>query len=152
MSASATDRQGERLYRLTGEFGGSCYWDRATAASLRELAVDVCKYYNKLPVPAIRFVTRPRDATPAWFTPPNEITINRGYTGSNCGNMLHELAHYVTESYYHEDTIEMHGPEFCAIFMHLLDTYNIFPHECFRLLAKKHRVRIGRRFRPRAFK
>ena len=63
--------------------------------------------------------------------------------------LLHELAHFLVDEFYTD--VEHHGPEYVAIYMHLLDRWKYLPNRCFRLLAKKHRLKIGRRYRPVAF-
>lgn len=110
-----------------------------------------CRYY-RVPVPNLRIGNRSgKNEDAGWYDMQAEaIWLNRGKGGANMHVLLHEFAHYVT-NYFYED-IEDHGPEFVAVYMHLLDKYSILPHKCFRLLARKHRVKIGRRFRPRAFR
>lgn len=88
--------------------------------------------------------------TAEWDRGTESIILYRKGSGDNLQCLLHEFAHYVIDSYY-EDA-EDHGPEFCAVYMHLLDKYCVFPADCFRLLAKRHKLKIARKYRPNAIR
>ena len=139
------DPQRDDLYWLEAEFNGWWRMSRSTRKQLNDLVTAVSKYYAVDPP---RLVISRKDEKHDGDYADNIITL---YThGQNAGVLLHELAHYVTDVHYPD--AENHGPEFCAIYMHLLDHYGFLPHEEFRRLAKKYKLRIGRRYRPRAFR
>lgn len=140
-------RNDKALYELEAEFSGHCEHANATAQTLESLALSVCNYYV-IDVPNIRFINTRRNLHVAWYD--TEIVLNRAREGANGMTLLHELAHYLTDEFY--TGVEHHGPEYVAIYMHLLDRWNYLPNRCFRLLAKKYRLKIGRRYRPVAFK
>ena len=141
-----TVRSDQALYALEDEFSGSCSHSNSTRCQLDTLAAEVCHYYV-IDVPNIRFINTRRNQHTAWFD--HEIVLNRAREGANGMTLLHELAHYIIDEFYTD--VEHHGPEFVAIYMHLLDRWKYLPNRCFRLLAKKHRLQIGRRYRPVAF-
>ena len=141
-----SDPQRDDLYWLEAEFNG--WWDmaRSSRQQLIDLAADVCKYY-KVDPPSI-CVSRKQCPDNGYYVH-QTITLT-ARRGDNPGVLLHELAHHLVDEHY--DNAEHHGPEFCAIYMHLLDKWAILPNEEFRRLAKKYKLRIGRKYRPRAFK
>jgi len=141
-----TDPQGNDLYWLEAEFNGWWRMARSPRSSLLDLATAVCKYYN---------VTEPRIVISRKYAPHDGDYVHQTITlysgrGDNPGVCMHELAHHVTDELY--EAVEHHGPEFMAIYMHLLDKWCFIPNEEFRRLAKKYKLRIGRRYRPRAFR
>lgn len=144
--ASTMPRSDEGIYALEAEFSGHCDHATATKQTLESLAADVCRYYVT-DVPTIRFINTRKNLHIAWFD--TEIVLNRAREGANGMTLLHELAHFLVDEFY--TGVEHHGPEFVAIYMHLLDRWKYLPNRCFRLLAKKHRLKIGRRYRPVAF-
>ena len=139
------DPQREDLYWLEAEFGGWWHHVRSTRQQLNDLVTAVCKYYRVEPP---RLVISRKQANHDGDYADNVITLYSG--GDNVGVLMHELAHHVTDEFYPE--AQNHGPEFCAIYMHLLDKWAWLPNEEFRRLAKKYKVKIGRRYRPIAFR
>jgi len=137
----------KHLYQLEDEFTGASVHHTATRRTLELLTSEVCTYYG-INEPALRFINTRRNQHSAWYD--HEIVLNRARDGANGWTLLHELAHVIMEEFYLGE-VEHHGPEFVAVYMHLLDRWNYLPNTCFRLLAKKYRVKIGRRYRPRAF-
>jgi predicted SprT family Zn-dependent metalloprotease len=134
------------IYALEDGVSGHCAHTTGTRCQLESLAAEVCAYYGTS-VPNIRFINTRRNTHIAWFD--HEIVLNRAREGANGITLLHELSHFLTAEFYTD--VEHHGPEFAAIYMHLLDRWKYLPNRCFRLLAKQHRLKIGRRYRPRAF-
>jgi hypothetical protein len=141
-----TVRSSQALYALEEEFSGHCDHSTATKHTLDAIAIAVCSYYGT-DVPNIRFINSRRNTHAAWYD--GEIVLNRAREGANGMSLLHELAHFLVDEFYTD--VEHHGPEFVAIYMHLLDRWKYLPNGCFRMLAKKHRLKIGRRYRPKAF-
>lgn len=142
-----TVKSDQALYALEDAISGHCAHSTATKQVLESLAEEVCMYYGT-DVPTIRFINTRRNTHTAWFD--HEIVLNRAREGANGMALLHELAHYLTDEF-HSD-VTQHGPEYAAIYMHLLDRWKYLPNRCFRLLAKQHRLQIGRRYRPTAFR
>ena len=151
MPAPKSDPQREKVYDLQAEFAGAWGVDRGSRATLQTYLAKVARYYRLNP-PSLVISDRPTTyageyAAAEWDRAGERIILFRKGHGDNFQCLLHEFAHYVIDQYY--DGAEDHGPEWVAVYMHLLDKYSILPHECFRLLAKKYRVKIGRRFRPK---
>jgi len=143
-----SDPQAEQVYDLEAEINGSWTWSSATTKNLEALLLTVCKYYG-VEAPKFKVVNTKEVAETAYYAE-ELIVLNRRREGANGMVLLHEAAHYLVDCFYAD--VENHGPEFVAIYMHLLDEYRYLPHRCFRMMAKIHRLRIGRRYRPIAFK
>ncbi len=141
-----TDPQRDDVYWLEAEFNGWWHHVRSTRIQLLDYVTRVCKYYG---VDEPRIVVSRKQGGHDGDYLHGVITLAAG-RGDNPGVLLHELAHHVTDSLY--DDVPAHGPEFVAIYMHLLDKMCILPHEEFRRLAKKYKVKIARRYRPHAFR
>lgn len=139
-------KRDRHIYKLEAEFSGPSGHHTATVEALEQLLFEVCAYYG-VTEPPLRFVNTRKDVNSAWYD--HDIVLNRAREGANGWALLHEVAHYLIDQFY--DEYDHHGPAWVAIYMHLLDHWSYLPNTCFRLLAKKHRVRIGRRYRPCAF-
>lgn len=145
-----SDPQCDSVYWLEAEINGWWAFSSATTKELQSLLIMVCKYYG-VDVPRFRVIRNRGCAFAGWYDHDrDEIVLNRCREGANAGVLVHETAHYLVDCFYTD--VENHGPEFVAIYMHLLDNYRLLPHRCFRLLAKTQRLRIGRKYRPVAFK
>ena len=140
------DPQCQGLYWLEAEFNGWWGLVRSPRSTLLDLTTDVCKYYKVDPPKVV--ISRRKGVKLDGDYLHSVITLYAG-RGDNPCVLIHELAHHVTDEFY--DDTENHGPEFMAIYMHMLDRWAFLPHEEFRRLAKKYKLRIGRRYRPRAF-
>lgn len=141
-----TVRNDDALYSLEEEFSGPCDHSTSTKMQLDSLTADVCLYYAVDP-PNVRTINTRKNTCVGWWD--GEIVLNRAREGVNGMMLLHELAHFLVDEFY--TGVEHHGPEFVAIYMHLLCRWKYLPNRCFRMLAKKHRLKIGRRYRPVAF-
>jgi hypothetical protein len=149
MPAPKTDPQRDNLYYLEAEINGWWRHSCAPTSAMESLLMLVCKYYN-VETPRFRVANSVKIAHAGEYDPEREeIVLNRRRDGCNAMVLCHELAHYLVDCFYAD--AQDHGPEFCAIYMHLLDEFCLLPHRCFRLMAKTHRLRIGRRYRPQAF-
>lgn len=132
---------------------------RANNAYLQEVSDHACKYYKIKPLKIVVF-DKPgkREFGESVYYSTDEfetlfghvIRLNRGFHGANLVTLLHELAHYIVDDTYeyHED----HGKKFAGVYMHLLAQYRVLPSACFRLLAKKWRVKIAGKFKPGAIR
>lgn len=138
------DPQRDKVYAL--EYGLTGVWDFAHTPrkSLEAITKATAKYY-KIDPPALRVINSKAIPDVAWYRY-ERITLNKARGGANVMVLLHELAHYIVESTY--ETYEDHGPEFCAIYMHLLSKNRMLPAEVFRFMAKKMGVRVGRKYLP----
>lgn len=143
-----SDSQRDAVYLLEAELNGSWAFAEAPTKKLDSLLLMACRYYN-VETPILKVIRSRKHQEAAWFIH-DKIFLNRAREGANGMVLLHEVAHYLVDCFY--TNTEQHGPEFCAIYMHLLDKYAFLPHDCFRLLAKRFKLRIGRRYRPVAFK
>lgn len=150
MPVPRSDPQRDKVYDLETNINGWWTYSSIPTKELLAFLVAVCKYY-RVDIPKLRVIRDRKCGDTAWYDhAADEIVLNRSREGTNVGVLCHEAAHYLIDCFY-TDT-EVHGPEFVAIYMHLLDHFCLLPHTCFRLLAKKYRLRIGRRYRPNAFK
>ena len=155
----ACDPQRTRLYRLEREFVGGVVNHVVSRKKLQELSNHACRYYRIKPIKVVVF-DDPRqrffsevlcytnnDGTPDFG---HLIRLNKGFHGANVCSMLHELAHYIADDTYHGS--QGHGKQFVGIYMHLLAKYRVLPRDCFRLLAKRYRIKIGGKFKPDAIR
>lgn len=140
------DPQRSDVYWLEAEFNGWWPLTRSPRPVLLDLVTAVCKYY-KVDEPKV-VISRQKGVKHDGDYLHGEITLYAG-RGDNPGVLLHELGHHIVDELY--ESVENHGPEFMAIYMHLLDKWCFLPNEEFRRLAKKYKLRIGRRYRPKAF-
>jgi hypothetical protein len=140
------DPQADRLYDMESEFNGWWYMVRSTRHQLKLLAIEVCRYY-RVPVPRV-VVSRKKEKHDGDCL--HGVITLYAKRGDNPGVLLHELAHHITDTFY--DEADHHGPEFMAIYMHLLDKWGFLSPKEFRRLARSRRLRVGRRYSPRAFR
>ncbi len=146
------DPQRGPLYKAEREFEGCSTQHVASRDYLRALMRRVCNYYCVDP-PALKFVNRPEQREYAWVYfsansefEDSEIFLNRGFHGQNAMTLVHELAHHIVDL--HFDHHESHGPEFCAVYTHLLHKYNLIPQDAFRVVLKRWGVKIGNEYLP----
>lgn len=159
----ACDPQRVNVYQMEREFVGISVSCPTPRRILQQLANHACRYYRVRPIKVVVYVNRRdrRFGESFHYIDWNEktqrydgrqhsfkIRLNRAFHGAHAVVLMHELAHHITDQLYtdHED----HGKQFVGIYMHLLDKYKIFPSACFRLLAKKHSVKIAGKFKPDA--
>lgn len=152
MPAPKCDPQRDSIYSIESEFSAAWKYARTSRELLEGLITQVGNYYGipEAHHPTLKIVQRIKGgyAGQQWA---DEIHLSREGDGVNPMVLLHELTHWLVDELY-EDGIEDHGPEFAAVQMHLFDKWCILPHSCYRLLAKKYRVKLARRYRPIAFK
>ena len=114
------DRQQTRAYDWEGE------WPTFTKKTLtqdecRTAIVTASGLYN-IPVPVIRFLPGKRGHT--WYDP-NDHTINLRPRHCNLGICLHETAHAIHSHVTGDEAHEIHGPEWLAIYINLLERFEI---------------------------
>jgi hypothetical protein len=144
------DPQRDKLYYLEAEINGSWGIDTGSRSKLLTALGKMSRYYN-VPEPKLILTRNMTEVDAGWWDEDaGSIVLHKGRSGANLHILIHEFSHLVTDYYY--DDAEPHGKEFAAVYMHLLDKYHILPHKCFRMLARKYRLKIGRRFRPDAIK
>lgn len=151
-----TDPQRPALSKLEKEFESCALGHRAPLTLLRDLAKKVCTYYD-VPLPVIRFANEP-GMIYGWTDSPFDdedrtyIYLNdggpKGASGQNGLTLVHELAHHIVDRRFEDH--ESHGPEFCGVYMHLLNKYRFIPEDCFRLIARRWGLRIAREYLPGA--
>lgn len=145
-----SDPQRDGIYYIEGEFAGAWKYCRTSRADLIGLLACVGRYY-RLDPPRLKIVQRIPGGHAGQYGE-DEIELARTGEGTNPMVLLHECAHWLVDELYEGKEVEDHGPEFAAILMHLYDKFSIIPNECFRMLAKKNKVRMARRYRPVAFR
>ena len=149
------DPQRNRLYKLEREYIGVSVNAVVSKSNLQDIADHVRRYYKIKQTVKVIVVDQPWEPALGWCESwsvdggvPFDFIIyqNRGYHGASMNILLHELAHYVTDIHwqYHQ----VHGLEFMAVYRHLLDKYRIMPGICFDVLAKKHRISVGKQGTP----
>lgn len=149
----ASDPQREALFQLEKEFEGFAVQHSAPRKFLSNLLRKICRYYG-VPLPELKYA-RKRVKEYGWteFSPnqefaPTTIVLNEWCSGNNAFTLVHELAHHITDSLF--DDAANHGPEFCAIYMHLLNRHRMIPEDCFRLIARRWGLRIASEYLPAA--
>jgi hypothetical protein len=137
------------------ELEGISVHHKAAPKFLRRVAKSVCRYYG-VPQIAVSFINKPKTREFGYTlysdfpdASPTRLVLNGGFHGQNLMTLLHELAHHITDCLY--DDAQAHGPEFCAIYMHLMSRHKILPQDCFRVLAARWKVRIAHEYLPSAF-
>jgi hypothetical protein len=141
------------VYYIETAFNGMWKYASTRKIMLEQLLTAVANYYHIPQVnrPTIRIVRRIKGGHAALYGE-DLIELSREGEGDNPMVLLHEVAHWLVDELYEGKEVQDHGPEFVAILMHLYDKYSLIPHEFFRVLARRHRVKIGRRYRPCAFR
>ena len=156
---TACDPQQTRIYRMEREFIGGAVNHVVPRKKLQEILDHACRYY-RIKCLKVLVINRPHerffgeifsytynDDTPDFD---HTIRLNQGFHGANVCTLLHELAHYIVDDTY--EHAASHGSQFVGIYMHLLAKYRIMPSDCFRLLAKRYRVKIAGKFKPGAIR
>ena len=144
------------------EFVGASINHSAPRRILQEISDHACRYYRIKPLKVIVY-NNPKervfgeslhyyygDGYEASEKFGHVIRLNKGFHGANVFTLLHELAHYIVDDTY--VNLEDHGKKYVGIYMHLLDKYRIIPSGCFRLLAKRYRIKIAGKFKPAAIR
>ena len=158
---AAKDLQRTRLYKMEREFVGVSINHQVSRRRLQELADHACRYYMIQPIKVVVFndpKKRIFGESVYYYYDDHEtskkfgyaIRLNKGFHGANVCGLLHELAHYIVDGTYADH--EEHGKKFVGVYMHLLAKYRIFPSDCFRLLAKRYRIKIAGKFEPSAIR
>jgi hypothetical protein len=150
MKSPASDPQRERVYQIEEAFSGAWVHARTPRSNLLDLLDDVGKYYQLTP-PRLKVVKRLSGGSSGCYGQ-GVIELSRAGSGTNPMVLLHETAHWLIDELFEDETIEDHGPEFVILLIHLFDTYQIIPAAWYRQEAKRLGVRVGRRYRPCAFR
>ncbi len=152
-----SDPQRRKLTHMERHYDGCTIKHHAERQHLIDVRDHACRYYNLPPIKM--YVVRrksPQEGhedlgwTDTYANGSVALYLNACWYGDNVQTLLHELAHYITDSHYEDH--ENHGRQFCAIYMHLLDKYKMLPSDAFRLLAKRFGIKIAHRFRPNAIR
>lgn len=139
------DPQVIAVYNLDREMLGAVVNTHCPKKHLESVVKHACKKWT-VPVPVLKLVRR--DNRTFGECGEDAIELNKNYHGDNMVVLLHELAHWITDRLTEggKKTIANHSPEFAGVYMALLDTYKVIPDYCFRAIARRHGVRISRRF------
>ena len=150
------DPQREALFKMEREFEGCLIHHSAPKNFLVKKANEICDYYGVLRVKL--YFVRQRSDMYGWTESSHDqdyartkIFLNegrKGATGKNLPTLVHELAHHIVDSVY--DYAEAHGPEFCAVYMHLMNKYKLMSEDCFRLSARRWGIKIAPEYLPSA--
>lgn len=143
-----SDPQRTQVYRMEREIEGNAVGHSSSQSGLDKLSRSVCRYY-KVPAVEIWLYNEPKSKLFGWATD-EEIHLNEGFHGANAPVLIHELAHYVIFKRF--DVYEDHGPEWVAVYMHLMHKYRLLPQDAFRVMAARWGIRIAQEYLPGALK
>ena len=135
-----SDPQRHRVYRMERDFMGPCVEGSNKRKTLESVLTHACRKYA-VDRPSLKIVRR-CDRTFGWCED-HAIYLNRDFHGNNLMTLLHELAHWIVDQVLETDEIDsVHGGQFSAVYMHLLNAYRVMPEAGFRSLAEEWRVDI----------
>lgn len=141
------DPQQSIVYTLERSIIGTSINTHCPRAHLEAVVRHACRKY-RVTVPKLVLVNREERVFGYSFD--DRIELNRYHHGDNLGTLLHELAHWIVDRLYEDSPAiqDNHGPEFVGIYGNLLHDYKLLPIECFKLLAKKHGLKMKSYPRP----
>lgn len=121
-----------------------------TKAQAEQIVTTVREWYNLPPI-FLTAVNKPRwheiACTHSYFDPEtNELTrarirFNLGRRPRMLANLLHELAHVVTDYYYGENGIEPHGRELAGVLTYLYDRFHVIPEDALNVIWRRYKVK-----------
>lgn len=133
------DPQRHLLYSLERKFIGSCVFTKTEKKAILMVVRHACNKY-KVRHPKVVFG---RDKQRLFgYCDDEKLWLNTSFHGQNLVTALHELAHWIVEEL-EEDEYETHGPEFAAVYMHLLAAYKLLPEVAFRHFAEESGLKIA---------
>lgn len=135
------DPQQSVVYTLERGILGNSVNTHCSRAHLQAVIKHACNKY-RVPAPRLAIVSSPQRVF--GMTDDGRIELNRKYHGDNLGTLLHELAHWITDRLEEDDDPirDNHGPEFVGIYGNLLHAYKVLPFECYKLLVKRHKLKM----------
>lgn len=140
------DRQQNAVYTLEDALlRGFRYQPPQPRAYLQEVSDEVCRSWRVPPLKVV-YPYKPSTLFGVWDPKAGIVRLYQhrsGGHGQHIATLLHELAHHIHDLRF-DDKGEAHGPLFVAILLQLLRRYKLVTDRTFRLLAKKHRVKIRR--------
>ena len=133
------DPQRRRCYHMERKFDGGTIGTKTDRQTLQSIVTHAC---NKYKVEPPRLVVGRKKEKVIGYCDEDHIYLNSWFHGQNTHTLLHELAHWMVQSMF--DEYENHGPEFMAIYMHLLDAYRLLPEWAFKRYAREYKLKIAR--------
>lgn len=134
------DPQQYRVYRMENESLGARGYAKVTRAILRQFAKGTCHTFG-IPQVALQFVDLGKWAGDYGD---NLIRINPKKRGAQCLLVLaHELGHHVHESLAPGNDHEVHGPQFMAAYMAVLDNARVLPVVGMRAICDHYGIRYN---------
>jgi putative metallohydrolase (TIGR04338 family) len=138
------DPQQFLFYRLEREEIGARNYARLSFATCKLVARSVCRQYG---VPQVRVRRKKMGKWAAEYDPnptPKVITLNpvRG-TSTDLLTILHELAHHIHQTLAPNEAEgqEIHGPQFVACYMSVLDTVRLIPRDAMAIVLQRRGIR-----------
>lgn len=140
---------GGRVYKFEDGFMKAAMYARAPRKILQELADKACRRWG-VPLIDVAFSTSTQWSGQYWgdenkiylYAPTKKSKWKRN--GRNPGVLLHEVAHHIDDWKLNASPdVDSHGANFLAIVMDLYDHYQVLPKAAFKLLAKKHKIKIA---------
>ena len=135
------DPQRRRCYHMERKFDGGSIYTKTARHCLEAIVTHAC---NKFKVPRPKLVVGRRKEKFMGYCDEDRIYLNSWFHGDNTQTLLHEVAHWIVQHDFEEEDYENHGPEFMAVYMHLLDAYRILPAFAFRKFAREYELKIAR--------
>lgn len=135
-----SDPQQYRVYRMENEAIGGRHYCQLQDLEIISLAKSVCEMYS-VPQVKLEWVDLGKWAA-EWDN--GVIRLNRHKpTARSVLTILHELAHHVHWTLGGEgsNTHQIHGPEFMACYMSILDTARVIPVVGMRAICDAYKVR-----------
>jgi hypothetical protein len=135
------DPQQSAVYTMERGMIGTSINTHCPREHLEAVIRHACRKY-RVAVPKLVLVNRKERVF--GYSYDDMIELNRSWHGDNLGTLLHELAHWITDRLHEDDEAvkDNHGPEFVGIYANLLHAYMVMPLECFKLLARKHKLKM----------
>lgn len=138
-----SDPQQYKLYRMESEAIGARQWLRLSRQNVIRFVRSACRTYG-VPQLTIRFENHRKWA--AYFLEPSLVVFSQKTTARDLLTAAHEFAHYLhyvvagAESGKHA----VHGREFMACYMSVLDTIRFIPAQAMALLCDERSIEYVR--------
>lgn len=128
---------------MESEAIGARRWLRISRQKVVQFIRAACATYS-IPVPTIRFENHTKWA--AYFQAPSLLVFSKKTTARDLLTAAHEFAHYLHHVVAGEegDAHQVHGPEFVACYIDVLDTIRFMPIEAMVAVCEKYKIKYLR--------
>lgn len=136
-----SDPQRGLIYRMENEALGATCYASLTRAAVGRLIRSLCRNYKTTPV-SVRYADLGHSHGAEWEAP-NIITLNvSSKISRDLLTVTHEFAHHLHENIAPANTHEVHGPEFMACHVSVLDRVRYIPVVGMRAVLKSYGIRF----------